>query len=80
MNYNPHASPALLTFLGELRAGADLRSSAVVSEMSMPDAERHASAEARGDYADVIAIEPDWSIIGGVLSFVRRTTVERGDE
>jgi hypothetical protein len=55
-------SRQLRTFLGELRAGADADSAAVVAEISPGEAREHAKAEERGEYSDVAAIRPNWSI------------------
>ncbi len=60
-------SVQLRRFLGEVRAGADVESAAVVSEIGLGEAREHALAEARGDYADVVSIEPNWKIEDGHL-------------
>lgn len=60
-------SVQLRTFLGELRAGADVDSAAVVAEISRAEGREHALAEARGEYADITAIEPNWRIEGDSL-------------
>lgn len=60
-------SVQLRTFLGELRAGADVESAAVVAEISLGEAREHALAEARGEYSDIVAIEPNWKIEGDTL-------------
>ena len=60
-------SVQLRTFLGELRAGADVRSAAVVAEIGLGEAQLYAVAEARGEYAGVVAIEPNWKIEGDNL-------------
>jgi len=70
----PAAPPApikgsvqLRTFLGELRAGADVETAAVVAEISRGEAREHALAEARGEYHDIVSIEPNWKIEGDTL-------------
>ena len=55
-------SVQLRTLLGQLRAGADVRTAAVVAEIAVGEARAHALAEARGEYADIVAIEPKWKI------------------
>lgn len=60
-------SVQLRTFLGELRAGADVESAAVVAEIGLAEGREHALAEARGEYADIVAIEPNWRIEGDTL-------------
>lgn len=60
-------SAQLRTFLGELRAGADVESAAVVAEIGLAEAREHALADVRGEYADVVAIEPRWRIEGDNL-------------
>ena len=62
-----NGSVQLRTFLGELRAGADIISAGLVAEISAGEACEHALAEARGDYRDIVAIEPSWKIEGGAL-------------
>lgn len=58
----------LKTFLGELRAGQDATGAAIVAEMTPAEGERHAAAERRGEYADVVGTEPSWSIVDDVLT------------
>lgn len=61
--------PRLPIFLGELRQGSDLRSAAVVAEMSIDEATAHAAADARGAYADVEIVPPIWRVEGDALIF-----------
>lgn len=60
-------SVQLRTFLGELRAGADIKSAAVVAEIGLAEAREHALAETRGEYHDIVAIAPNWKIEGDTL-------------
>lgn len=60
-------SVQLRTLLGELRAGADVKTAAVVAEIGIAEAREHALAEARGEYGDIVAIEPNWKIEGDTL-------------
>lgn len=61
-------SRQLRTFLGEIRAGHDLEGAAIVSEIPIEEARAHAYAEAQGEYADIVAIEPLWKIEGDELT------------
>lgn len=69
-------SVQLRTFLGELRAGADVDSAAVVAEISRAEGREHALAEARGEYADIVSIEPNWRIEGDNLILTLTPGVE----
>lgn len=48
----------LRVLLGEIRAGSDIESAAIVSEIPLAEAYRHLMAERRGEYGDVIQIQP----------------------
>ncbi|MHA0333695.1 hypothetical protein [Sphingomonas aquatilis] len=71
----PEAAPAvpvrgsrqLRTLLGEIRAGHDIEGAAIVAEIPLEEAKAHAVAEARGEYADIVAIEPAWKLDGDDL-------------
>ncbi|QCB42344.1 hypothetical protein E5673_08960 [Sphingomonas sp. PAMC26645] len=74
-------SQQLRIFLGEIRAGADVRSASVVADIRFFEAQEHAVAEARGEYADIVSIEPTWRITGPSPIFESATaTVENGFE
>lgn len=80
----PAAAPTkgsrqLRTFLGEIRAGHDVEGAAIVAEISLEEAKAHAVAEARGEYADIVAIEPLWKIEGDELT-IRIPTEEEVEE
>ena len=60
-------SKRLRTFLGNLRAGNDVESAARASDMSEEEARIHAIAEARGDYSEIVPIEPILSIDGDTI-------------
>ncbi len=55
-------SVQLRTLLGELRAGADIESAAIVAEVGIAEAREHALAETRGEYHDIVAIQPAWTM------------------
>ncbi|WP_017979873.1 hypothetical protein [Sphingomonas melonis] len=73
-------SVQLRTFLGELRAGADVNSAAVVAEISRAEAREHALAEARGEYADIVSIEPNWRIAGDNLILTLTSGIDEDGE
>lgn len=60
-------SRQLRQFLGEIRAGTDVETAALVSEISLPEAHDHAQAESNGEYADIDAIPPAIVIVGNEL-------------
>ncbi|MFX4086140.1 hypothetical protein ACKU27_13665 [Sphingobium yanoikuyae] len=60
-------SRQLREFLGELRAGTDVETAAIVADISIAEAQDHATAEANGEYADIEAIPPLAVISGGNL-------------
>ena len=62
-------SKQLRLFLGELRAGADVASAGVVSEMEPESARQQAAAEKRSEYARIIAIQPRRELAGNQLRF-----------
>ncbi len=67
MDPNLRRNRAFLTFLGNLRAGADVRTAAVVAGIGVPAGTMYAAAERRGEYRDIVAIEPGWKIAGDTL-------------
>lgn len=71
----PRGSRQLRTLLGELRAGHDLEGAAIVAEIPLEEARAHAVAEARGEYSDIVAIEPAWKFDGDNL-ILRAPTAE----
>lgn len=73
-------SVQLRTLLGELRAGADVASAAVVAEIDINEARLHAVAESRGEYADIVPIEPNWRIEGDRLTFTLSSADENADD
>lgn len=60
-------SRQLRVLLGEIRAGHDLEGAAIVAEIPLEEAKAHAIAEARGEYHDIVAIEPNWRFDGDDL-------------
>ncbi|MCP4028583.1 MAG: ParB N-terminal domain-containing protein [Sphingomonas sp.] len=70
----------LRTLLGELRAGADVETAAVVAEIGRAEAREHALAEARGEYADIVAIEPNWRIDGDHLILTLTSGIDDEDQ
>jgi hypothetical protein len=60
-------SRQLRQFLGEIRAGTDVETSAIVADISLFEAREHAKAEANGEYADIVAIPPVAVISDGNL-------------
>lgn len=60
-------SRQLRQFLGEIRAGTDFETSAIVADISLFEAREHAKAEANGEYADIVAIPPVAVISDGNL-------------
>lgn len=72
-------SVQLRTLLGELRAGADIQTAAVVAEIGVAEAREHALAEVRGEYADIVAIEPNWKIESGTLALTLTSGLDEGE-
>lgn len=60
-------SRQLRQLLGELRAGTDVETAAIVADISLAEAQDHATAEANGEYADIESIAPIMVISGNEL-------------
>lgn len=73
-------SAPLRTFLGELRAGADVESAAVVAKIAPDQAREHALAEARGEYVGIVSIEPGWRVEGHSPVLTLTPGIEAEDE